>query len=270
MAVMNGNKVANETLVSTAGQVAMAALKAPKMAGTEIKIEILTGDDVLPLSELLGIIGEANTFVAGDAECGIKAHSAETPIVEVLIGADTTKSDLNWNCGACGFDTCAEFNKYSKENVSQGAYYAGPSCNWKALDFGIAQSWAAAAACYLNVENRVQTSYGCAGLLLGYVAGCNVCVGVSMGPCRDQVWFSRPDLKHSFDMDAHEQLILNCIPQVMLGFTGAGYPMVKHSPTWAAEPKFLKMMEDPEWAAKHQDIMTRVVGLIQREQAKKA
>lgn len=269
MAVLDGKTVANEGIVNVAAIAAMAALKAPKMANTEIRMEILTGEDVLPLSEILGIIGEASAFVSGDASCGRKAYEAGTPVVELLLGADTTYSDLNWNCGACGFDTCAEFNKYSKENKSRGPFYGGPSCNWKALDFGMAQSWAAAATWQLNVENRTQTSYGVAGLLLGYLEGCNVAVGVSMGPCRDQVWYSRPDLKDSFDMSEHEQFMLNCIPQIMVGFTGAGYPLIKHGPQWAAEPKFLKMTEDPEWAAKQQDILSRVVGVIEREQAKR-
>lgn len=269
MPVIDGTKLVNDNLVNAAAFVAMAALKAPKMANTEIKIEILTGDEVLPLAELLGILGEASAFVAGDSTVGKKAHEAGTPIVEVLLGANTTRSDLNWNCGACGFNTCAEFNKYSKENMSAGAYYAGPSCNWKALDFGIAQSWAAAATWHMNIENRTQTSYGVAGMLLGYMEGCNVCVGVSMGPCRDQVWYSRPDCVDSFDMKEHEQFMLNCLPQMQVGFCGGGKPMVKHGPNWAADPKFLQMGEDPEWGAKMQDIMQRVGALIEREKAKK-
>ena len=259
MAVIDSTDLVNENMVNAAAFAAMAALKAPKMAKTDIKIELLTGDDVLPLAEILGILGEASAFVAGDAMCGKKAHEAKTPIVELLLGANTTRSDLNWNCGACGFDTCAEFNAYSKKNMSPGGYYAGPSCNWKAIDFGIAQSWAAAATWHMNVENRTQTSYGVAGLLLGYMEGCNVCVGISMGP----------DCIDSFDMDEHEQFMLNCLPQMQVGFTGGGYPMVKHGPNWAADPKFLKMTEDPEWAAKMQDIMQRVGVVVEREKAKK-
>ena len=269
MSVIDAKSLANESIVNVAAMAAMAALKAPKMAKTEIEMQILTGDDVLPLSEILGILGEVSAFVSGDAACGKKAYEAGTPIVELLIGADTTYSDLNWNCGACGFDTCAEFNKYAKDNKSQGAYYGGPSCNWKNLDFGIAQSWAAAATWQYNVENRTQTSYGVAGLLLGYLQGCNVSVGISMGPCKDQVWYSRPDLVDSFDMSEHEQFMLNCLPQIFVGFTGAGYPMVKHGPEWATEPKFLKMMEDPDWGAKFQDILSRVGAVLERESAKR-
>ncbi len=262
-------KLIQENLISVAGFAGMAALKAPKMAKTEIKFEILTKDEVLPLAEIVGILGEQSAFTAGDAACGKLAHEQGSPIVEVLIGADTTTSDLNWNCGACGFDSCAEFNAYVKKNKSAGPYYGGPSCNWKNLDFGIAHSWACAAAWHMNVENRAQTSYGAVSMMLGHLEGCNVCVGLSLGPCRDQVWYSRPDLKHSFDMKEHEQFMLSCLPQMQVGFTGGGYPMMKHGPVWGAEPKYLKMMEDPEWAEKHQDIIRRVVEVLEREKAKK-
>ena len=269
MPVIEVTRLVNENLVNVAAVAATAAMKAPKMAKTEIQVELLTGDEVLPLAEILGIVGEISAFVAGDSACGKKAHEAGTPIVELLLGADTTTSDLNWNCGACGFSTCAEFNKYSKENKSQGSYYGGPSCNWKALDFGVAQAWAAAATWNMNVENRTQTSYGWAALCIGYMKGCNVCVGVSMGPCRDQVWYSRPDLVDSFDLKEHDQFMLNCLPQMRVGFTGAGYPMVKHGPKWAMEPKFMKMVDDPEWLAKYQDVVKRVGQVIEREAAKK-
>lgn len=269
MAVIDGIKAASDNLLEVAKLASMAALKAPKMANTDIRMQILTEEDVLPLSEVLGIIGEASAFIAGDSACGKKAYEAGSPIIELLVGADTTFSDLNWNCGACGFNTCDEFNKYAKEHKSMGSFYGGPSCNWKNLDFGIAQCWAAAATHQFNVENRTQTSYGVSALLLGYLEGCNICVGISLGPCRDQVWYSRPDLVHSFDMDEQIEFVLNCLPQLFTGFTGSGYPMVKHDPKWVANPKFMKMMEDPAAMAKQQDIMNRVVAVIEREKSKR-
>ena len=53
---------------------------------------------------------------------------------------------ISWNCGApVAFDTCAEFNRYSRQHKSPGKFMVGPSCNWKFLDHGIATSYAAAA-----------------------------------------------------------------------------------------------------------------------------
>lgn len=266
---INSEKIIQDNMINVAGLAGMAALKAPKMAKAEIKFEILTGDEVLPLIEVVGILGEQSAFTAGDAACGKIAHEQGTPIVELLIGADTTSSDLNWNCGACGFDTCAEFNVFSKKNKSAGPYYTGPSCNWKSLDFGIAHAWACAAVSQMNVENRAQASFGAVGLLLGHLQGCNVAVSISLGPCRDLVWFNRPDLVHNFNMKEHEEFMLNCLPQLYAAFTGGGYPQMKHGPNWSNEPKYLKLMENPEWAAQHQDIIKRVVAVLEREKSKR-
>lgn len=268
MSVIDGTKLVNDNMLNAAAYASTAAMKAPKMAKTELVVKVLTGEDLMPLQEILEIVGEASAFINGDAIVTKKAYKTGTPVVEVLLGAKTTRSDLAWDCGACGFNTCAEFNSYSKKNFSQGAYYAGPSCNWKALDFGIAQSWAAAAAWQMNVENRTQTSYGFAALALGLMEDCNVCVGVSMGPVRDQTWYSRPDCKHSFDMEEHEEFMLNCLPQIQTGFCGSGKPMVKHGPDWASNPKFLKMVESPEYSEKMGDIMQRVGAVIEREKNK--
>ena len=265
MSILEGKKAANEHLIEIAKMAAMAALKAPQVANTEIRTLILTGEDVKPLAEILKVLGEASAFIYGDALCGLKSFEAETPIVELLIGADLTKSDLNWNCGACGFDTCAEFNRYSKENFSLGNFYAGPSCNWKVLDFGTAQSWAAASVWQYNVDNRTQASYGAAGLLAGHLEGCSACTGISIGPCRDTVWYSRPDLAHSFDMQEHEKFVLNTLPQLFVGFCGAGCPEVKESPNWLEDPKFFTMQKDEELMKKKADIMDRVLKLVAKE-----
>jgi len=266
MAIMDGNKSANEYLVEIARMGAMAALKAPNMANTEIKTMILTGEDLEPLSEILVALGATSAFIYGDGLCGKKSFEAQTPIVELLIGANLSQSDLNWNCGACGFDTCAEFNRYAKENLSAGGLFAGPSCNWKVLDFGTAQSWAAASIWQQNVDNRAQASYGAAAMLVGHMEGCTTTVGISIGPCRDTVWYNRPDMAHTFDMDKHEQFVLNTLPQFFVGFCGGGYPQVKDKTGWPVEPpQYLQKGESPELIAKSQEAMGRVGELIAKE-----
>lgn len=105
MARIDGNKAANENLIVAAKFAAAAALKATSVAKTKIKTKIFTDEDMLPIAELLGIIGEGNAFVQGDGACIKKAYEKGTPVIGLLIGANTVSSDLNWNCGACGFDT---------------------------------------------------------------------------------------------------------------------------------------------------------------------
>jgi len=269
MAVLDGIKAANENLLVAAKIGAAAALNAPKLANTQIKMEILTDEEVAPLIEILGIIGETNAFVSGDALVGKRALEAGTPIIELLIGVDGTTSDLAWNCGACGFNTCAEFNRYSRENRGAGAFFTGPNCCWKNFDFGMAQSWAAAAIAEMGVECRCQASYGFAGLVLGYLEGCTIATAVSIGPAGESIWYDRRDLTGSFTMKEHEQFMMNTLPQLYVAFCGGGFPLLKHRPDWAAEPLFWKAKEDPEFMAKQEDIRARVTKVIEREKAKK-
>lgn len=269
MAVLDGSKAANESLLAVAKVGVLAALKSPRVTSASIKTEILTDEDVSPLCEILEIVGEVSAFVYGDALVVRKSLEAGTPIVELLLGVDGAMGDLAWNCGACGFNTCAEFNKYCKENKSQGAFYVGPNCIWKIFDLGMALSFAAAAVADMGAECRVQASYGFAGLALGHLEGCSVATGVSVGPAGESIWFDRRDLKESFTMKEHEQFMRNTLPQLYLGFCGGGFPLLKHRPDWAAEPLFWKAEEDPEFMAKQQDVLARVGKVIEREKAKK-
>ena len=271
MSVIDGIQAVNENLLAIAKIGASAALRAPVMAQTKTKVEIITGEDLLPLIEISGVMGEISTIVYGDHAVAKKAHDAGTPIVELLIGVDASISDLGWNCGACGFDTCVEFNRYSKKNKSPGTLMVGPSCNWKILDHGMAMSSAAAAMSAMGTENRLQVNYGGFSLLLGHLEGCTMCVGISLGPYGESVWFNRADLKDSFDMAEHMRFMQNILPQLFLAFTGSGSPLIKHGPNWAQKPKYLEAVgESPETAAKRQEIGRRISEIIARERAKKA
>ena len=272
MAYLDGIQAANDNLLAVAKVGAMAALRAPLLAKTKIKIEILTGEDLSPLAEILAIAGEGSAFVYGDAVNAKKAFEAGTSVVELLIGCDATVSDLAWNCGACGFDSCAEFNHFSREHRGPGNFFVGPSCNWKLFDHGMAMSYASAAISGMNVECRQQASYGFAALACGYMEGCNMCIGISLGPCGDSIWYDRVFLEHSFDMAEHFQYLENTLPQLFVGFCGGGHPLAKvgFGPNWAAKPKFWKATEDPEFLAKQQDISARVGQIIARERAKRA
>lgn len=269
MAIFDGSKAANENLLPAAKVGALAALRSPRVTPSSIKTEILTDEDVSPLCEILEIVGEGNAFIHGDFLVGKRALEAGTPIVELLLGVDGAIGDLAWNCGACGFNTCAEFNKYCKENKSQGAFYVGPNCNWKIFDLGMALSFAAAAIAEMSVECRVQASYGFAGLALGHLEGCSVATSISIGPAGESVWYDRRDLKESFTLKEHDQFMKNTLPQLYVSFCGGGFPLLKHRPDWATEPLFWKAKEDPEFMAKQQDILARVGKVIERERAKK-
>jgi uncharacterized ferredoxin-like protein len=268
MARIDGNKAANENLLNAAKFAVTAALKAPRVAKTNIKVEILTGENLLPISEILGIIGEINAFVHGDSICIKRAFEQGGEAVALLVGGNAGVSDLNWNCGACGFTTCADFNKYSASHKSTGFFFTGPSCNWKVFDVSMATCWAAAALSQLNVENRVQDSTGFAAFHLGYLEGCTLSIGLMLGPVTDYYYYDRPELAHSFDMKEHEEFVMNCLPQFYVSFVGGGHPVVKTKDEFFVGPKYLKPVEDPDFLKKQQDIMCRIGEVIEREKKK--
>jgi uncharacterized ferredoxin-like protein len=270
MSVIDGVQAANENLLAIAKIGASAALRAPKLADSKIRVEIVTGEDLEPLVEIVGIAGETNAFVHGDYVVASKASKAGTPIVELLIGVDATVSDLAWNCGSCGFDTCAEFNRYAKEHKSPGNFMLGPSCNWKIMDHGMAMSYAAANVSAMGVECRLQADYGSIALLLGHLEGCSMCVGISLGPYGESVWYNRACSVDSFNMAEHMEFMRNTLPQLFVAFVGDGHPPFKSGPVWAKEPKFFKAVDDPKFMAKKAEAGARISKIVARERAKGA
>ena len=73
------------------------------------------------------------------------------PCALLLIG-DSRKSPYNYNCGACGFRTCAELNR-AEETDSLLAI--GPSCQFKNININIAANAAAYITWRLGLYCRV-------------------------------------------------------------------------------------------------------------------
>jgi uncharacterized ferredoxin-like protein len=270
MAIYDGYKMAaTEGLLEVARLCALAALKAPQVGRTEIKTAIVTGDDIWPVVEVLEIIGEGSAFVLGDALAVRRALEAGTPPVLLLIGVDASSSELAWNCGACGFSSCGEFNAYAKKNLGVGLLFAGPSCAWKILDHAIALNWAAAAAWQYNVPNRMQASIGIGAYLLGYVEGGTLWVSITMGPPAPMVYYDRPIMRDVYTEEDIIEMLQRNVTSIFEGFPGDGRPRIRHSPNWFAEPRYTKVERDPELEAKAANIRERVQKYVVEFRAKR-
>ncbi|MGB9825159.1 MAG: hypothetical protein ACPLRU_00675, partial [Desulfofundulus sp.] len=131
MARYDGRLAAQEHLLDVARSMVQAAFKAPQTTGrVKLQAEIVTGEDLVPIIELLGVMAKISQFVAWDYQTIKGSYDAGHPPVLVLFGTDATVSEMAWNCGACGFPTCKEFNAFARENRGQGLVGGGPSCNW--------------------------------------------------------------------------------------------------------------------------------------------
>jgi uncharacterized ferredoxin-like protein len=109
-----------------------------------------------------------------------------------------------YDCGACGFPTCAEFTKNAPKhrlNVAgaQEWEFPGPICQIRCIDLGIAVGSAAKIASMNNIDTRCQTRIAGAARHLGVIQA-DLAVALSMSVSHKNIFFDKkmPDV----DFDA--------------------------------------------------------------------
>ena len=98
----------------------------------------------------------------------------------------------NYDCGACGYATCAEFLHATKplRDDSAELEFAGPTCNLRDIDLGIAVGSAAKTAAIHSIDCRCQTRIAVAARKLGIIHA-DVAVGLSLSLTHKAVGFDR-------------------------------------------------------------------------------
>jgi uncharacterized ferredoxin-like protein len=86
-----------------------------------------------------------------------------------------------YDCGACGYATCAEFIEATRQQRADSEIFEfkGPHCNLRDIDLGIAVGSAAKAASLYNVDTRCQTRVAVAARKLGLIQA-EIAVALSM------------------------------------------------------------------------------------------
>ncbi len=106
-----------------------------------------------------------------------------------------------YDCGACGYATCAEFlqarPKYAGA-ASADWEFNGPVCQLRAVDLGIAVGSAAKTASLNNIDTRCQTRIAAAARHLGIIHA-DLAVALSMSVSHKNIFFDKkmPDVKIS-------------------------------------------------------------------------
>jgi uncharacterized ferredoxin-like protein len=107
----------------------------------------------------------------------------------------------NYDCGACGYATCAEFLHMTAELRADAdeLEFAGPHCNLRDIDLGIAVGSAAKTAAIHSLDCRCQTRIAVAARKTGVIRA-DVAVALSLSLTHKAVGFDRrfPDV----DFDA--------------------------------------------------------------------
>lgn len=264
MSMLEGKQLAHEGLLQAASLVLNAYYKAPMVTSrVNLKSLVLTREDFLPMIELVGKMeeslgreGASSVFfpLYMDYLCYRDAFQRPDPPVVLVLGANLMTSELGWNCGACGFPSCAEFNRFSKESGGMGAFGGGPSCAWKVIDYCIAVDYACSAAHQLSLENRIQATFGAVAYLLGYLEDCSMVLTLPLGPVTELWYYNRPSLAKLSTYSEWVQLMRQNYTWMFQMFSSNMHPWVKDDgPWWEKEHTgrdTVKVAHDPELEAR--------------------
>ena len=145
------------------------------------------------------------------------ADVAEAVDAVLFIGLRPDWYPPNYDCGACGYATCAEFLHVTKpvRDDSAELEFAGPVCNLRDIDLGIAVGSAAKTAALHSVDCRCQTRVAVAARKLGVITADHA-VALSLSMTHKAVGFDRrmPDV----DFDALDLPSTGTLP---IGVEGA-------------------------------------------------
>ena len=174
-----------DTVRQVAKLMAGAAITAPKsggqlfLAGKHNFLETVIVEDKQKLRELAAWM-RARGAERREAIWFRDADVAEAIDAVLLVGlADWYPP--NYDCGACGYATCAEFLHATKQLRDDSAEleFAGPTCNLRDIDLGIVVGSAAKTAALHSVDCRCQTRIAVAARKLGVIHA-DVAVGLSL------------------------------------------------------------------------------------------
>jgi len=133
----------------------------------------------------------------------------------LLVLGDKRQSLFNYNCGACGYRTCAELN--AAEEV-ESLTARGPSCQFRNLNLNIAANAAAAMAWRLGLYCRVFSTLGFGALAMNIIQDVDLVASVSVSAAKEDPYFDR----HKFWTKEHwDEIFDKEFPTFNRGFIGA-------------------------------------------------
>lgn len=241
MARIDGKVAAGEVAMDVAKLAAVAAYRAPQVTGRlKLKAEIVTGEDLAPMVEFFEAVHPISPVMYFDYQTLKYFLDRGDPMPMLLLGADMTRSELGWDCGACGFPTCGEFNAYAKKNRSKAMLWGGPTCNWKLIDFAAACDFACAAVNQSRFDTRAMGTVGAAAAGVGYLPECSAIVGIPIGPAGDFIYFSRSQNVKSTTLKKQYEWMQRTSPTNWMAFPGSTRPCIKAKQNWWQDMEYIK------------------------------
>ena len=128
------------------------------------------------------------------------AEVAEVVDAILFVGLLPSWYPPNYDCGACGYATCAEFLHQTKtlRNQSDELEFTGPVCNLRDIDLGIAVGSAAKTAAIHSIDCRCQTRVAVAARKTGLIQADHA-VALSLSMTHKAIGFDRAMPEADFD-----------------------------------------------------------------------
>ena len=164
---------------------AAAATTAPKSKGfDDLTVKIVTGKETQQIANEIRQMWQEEYTSGTFWFLGPDAEAVEASTTVVLLGVHAKRPPLQLNCGACGYETCSEFEDAIGQNKTTAL------CAYKILDLGIALSSAARVASENFIDNRVMWSVGIAAKRLGLIEG-DFVFGIPLAASGSNPFFDR-------------------------------------------------------------------------------
>lgn len=205
MSSMNGDTLRADALQHVASLCAAAAVTAPKsggqlfLRGSAPFIETVWLADKARQRELAGWL-RARGRERREPIWFRDASLCERVDGILFIGLSAWYPPV-YDCGACGFATCAEFldaTTAQRKAAGERFEFAGPTCNLRDIDLGIAVGSAAKTASINNVDCRCQTRVAVAARHTGLITA-DVAVALSLSITHKAEGFDRTMPEIDFD-----------------------------------------------------------------------
>lgn len=194
---MNQREMFMDALRHVAELCAVAAVTAPKSGGQLFTkgakpfIETVIVEDKETLTRLAAWLRERGTRLRAPIWFR-DAETAEKLDLVLFIGLAKWYPPV-YDCGACGYATCAEFLRAREHQKPEGIEdwdFPGPICQIRCIDLGVAVGSAAKIASINNVDARCQTRIAAAARHLGVIEA-DVAVALSMSVSHKNIFFDR-------------------------------------------------------------------------------
>ena len=190
MAILTSKQAEPEAILAAAKLIMAAVTTAPKTRGVStITSALVQGEDQERLAKAMESHGGKKDFNGDifrrDAQNVRQSHAV------LLIGVEGTlpkKPEKPFNCGTCGYPTCAEFIRAKKGK--RGEDFPGPLCVFQILDLGIALGVAAKMAAELHIDNRLMYTAGAGAMEMG-VLRADMIVGLPLSINEKNIFFDR-------------------------------------------------------------------------------